>query len=157
MHHKITLHLSAAYYRTHRACIMSEKVTLICSEEERVPSGSGTQREFNHQPPFHRTETWRLGEGGKDCRRVCMHPSSAGNGTRPGINRPSASFHPHKIRKRPDTEKFTLFIIASNSLSTRRRRRGESLCSNSSVSPCWSCDTKMLSPLPPPSLCLRDN
>lgn len=47
--------------------------------------------------------------------------------------------------------------MASNSLSTSRSRRGESLCSNSSVSPCCSCDTKMLSPLPPPSLCLAHN
>lgn len=62
-----------------------------------------------------------------------------------------------KTHKYPAMEKFTLFIMASNSLSTSRSRRGESLCSNSSVSPCCSCDTKMLSPLPPPSLCLAHN
>lgn len=54
-------------------------------------------------------------------------------------------------------QKFTLFIIANSSLSTSRSRRGESLCSNSNVRPCWSCETKMLSPLPPPSLSLIDH
>lgn len=53
-----------------------------------------------------------------------------------------------------NSNKCTLFIIANSSLSTRRNRRGESLCSNSNVNPCCSCDTRMLSPAPPPSLCL---
>lgn len=119
-------------------------------------SGKLVHKEFNRKPLFNQTETLSLGEAGKYWRSVLTN-SSTRNRTRELIDPSRVRFHWHKICKHPDTENFTLFIIASNSLSTRRSRRGESLCSNSSVSPCWSCDTKMLSPLPPPSLCLTDD
>lgn len=69
--------------------------------------------------------------------------------TAPSLKRHFSALKQWVERKR------TLFIIASNSLSTRRSRRGESLCSNSRVRPCCSWDTKILSPVPPPSLCLK--
>lgn len=48
----------------------------------------------------------------------------------------------------------TLFMMASSSLRVRRSLLRGSLCSNSRVRPCCSWDTRMLSPLEPPALCL---
>lgn len=48
----------------------------------------------------------------------------------------------------------TLFMMANSSLRVRRSLLRGSLCSNSRVKPCCSCDTRMLSPLEPPAFSL---
>lgn len=113
-----------------------------------ITSAKTSFRKFKHKPLFSQTETLNLDKAGKNWRSALTPPAAPE--TQP-VQRAT------KSHKYPPMGKFTLFIMASNSLSTSRSRRGESLCSNSSVSPCCSCDTKMLSPLPPPSLCLAHN